>query len=317
MDEQARQLLDAAPFPVLMTSLADRKITYLNPAAERLWGATSDVAVGESGSRGWADEKDRALFHEALARDGTVTDLEVLFRRADGSVFWGALSSKVTEFDGRQVSLSSVRDITKRRRAEARLQESERRFRLLAENSLDVIWTLDLRTRRFTYVSPAITKLRGLTVEEALAERLEDSLTPDSLARVQTFLAHQPLPEELPIQVFDQPCRDGSVKHVEISLRYLRDGAGQPVEILGVSRDVSRRVEAEAARERLVEELRRALAEVKRLSGLIPICSWCKKVRDDKGFWSSVEAYLSDRSDALFSHSICPTCEAKHFPDEG
>ena len=67
---------------------------------------------------------------------------------------------------------------------------------------------------------------------------------------------------------------------------------------------------------RLLEQLQAALAEVKRLSGLVPICSWCKKVRDDKGFWEAVETYVTSRSEAHFSHSICPACSAEHFPAE-
>jgi K+-sensing histidine kinase KdpD len=59
---------------------------------------------------------------------------------------------------------------------------------------------------------------------------------------------------------------------------------------------------------RLISELQDALANVKTLSGLLPICSWCKKVRDDKGYWQAVEAYVSMHSEAEFSHGICPDC---------
>ena len=67
---------------------------------------------------------------------------------------------------------------------------------------------------------------------------------------------------------------------------------------------------------RLIEELRQALDEVKNLSGLLPICSYCKKIRDDDGYWQKVEQYLSAHSKAQFSHSICPECLEKHFPPE-
>ena len=64
----------------------------------------------------------------------------------------------------------------------------------------------------------------------------------------------------------------------------------------------------------LVEKLTIALAEVKRLSGLLPICSHCKKVRDDKGYWKQVEGYISEHSEAKFSHGICPDCLVEHYP---
>jgi hypothetical protein len=62
-------------------------------------------------------------------------------------------------------------------------------------------------------------------------------------------------------------------------------------------------------------DLETALSEVKNLSGMLPICSHCKKIRDDKGYWNQIEAYLQDHSDAVFSHSICQECAEKHFPD--
>jgi len=66
---------------------------------------------------------------------------------------------------------------------------------------------------------------------------------------------------------------------------------------------------------RLNAELQKALAEVKRLSGLLPICSACKKIRDDEGYWHQVEVYIRDHSDADFSHGLCPDCAQKLYPD--
>jgi PAS domain S-box-containing protein len=135
------------------------------------------------------------------------------------------------------------------REALRRAEASEARLRALAEQSRDVIWTLDLATRRFTYVSPSIQSLRGLTPEEAMAEPLDAALTPESLARVQAVMAKMgtPAEEDPHLGVYDQPCRDGSVKHVEITTTYQRDAAGRPVAVLGVSRDATERVVAERA----------------------------------------------------------------------
>ena len=72
--------------------------------------------------------------------------------------------------------------------------------------------------------------------------------------------------------------------------------------------------EARDERNRLIGELQTALDEVKVLSGLLPICSFCKKIRDDQGYWQKVEYYIARHSDATFSHGICPTCMKKHFP---
>ena len=81
------------------------------------------------------------------------------------------------------------------------------------------------------------------------------------------------------------------------------------------SREMARRRRMEIEREKLIAELQQTLAEVKTLSGLIPICAWCKSVRNDQGYWQTVEQYVHSHSDASFSHSICPSCREK-FKDE-
>ncbi|HEA66636.1 MAG TPA: response regulator [Desulfobacterales bacterium] len=72
---------------------------------------------------------------------------------------------------------------------------------------------------------------------------------------------------------------------------------------------------AQNHRQNLIKELETALREVKRLSGLLPICSYCKKIRDDDGYWQQVEMYVRDHSEAEFSHGICPECARKMFPE--
>jgi len=72
---------------------------------------------------------------------------------------------------------------------------------------------------------------------------------------------------------------------------------------------------AERERDRLILELREALEKVKTLSGLLPICAHCKKIRDDKGYWNQVEGYLSAHSELKFSHGICPECAKKYYPE--
>ena len=71
----------------------------------------------------------------------------------------------------------------------------------------------------------------------------------------------------------------------------------------------------EQKREKLINELQEALAQVKTLSGLLPICANCKMVRDDKRYWKQIESYIRDHSEAEFSHSICPACVKKLYPE--
>ena len=80
--------------------------------------------------------------------------------------------------------------------------------------------------------------------------------------------------------------------------------------------EIETRKEAEEKKERLILDLQNTLQEVRTLRGLLPICSSCKKIRDDKGYWNQIEGYISDHSEAQFSHSLCPQCAEKLYGDE-
>ena len=88
---------------------------------------------------------------------------------------------------------------------------------------------------------------------------------------------------------------------------------GKPV-LQAVVRDITARKQTEAEHDMLIHDLQDALANVKSLSGLLPICASCKKIRDDKGYWSQVESYIQKHSDATFTHGICPDCIKKLYP---
>ncbi len=90
---------------------------------------------------------------------------------------------------------------------------------------------------------------------------------------------------------------------------------GKPLRVVGTHSDVTARKEAELQNQRLMEELQEAVDNVKVLSGLLPICASCKKIRDDKGYWNQIESYIRDHSEAEFSHGICPDCAAELYPN--
>jgi DNA-binding response OmpR family regulator len=82
-----------------------------------------------------------------------------------------------------------------------------------------------------------------------------------------------------------------------------------------LAKEVTKRIWAEEKREKLIIELKDALSKIKTLSGLLPICASCKKIRNDKGYWEQIEEYIRNRSDADFTHGICPDCMKKLYPD--
>jgi PAS domain S-box-containing protein len=95
----------------------------------------------------------------------------------------------------------------------------------------------------------------------------------------------------------------------------LNDSQGRAVGAIETIRDITDAKRTEKERERIITELQDALNKVRTLSGLLPICASCKKIRDDKGYWNQIESYIHKHSDAEFSHGICPDCAKRLYPD--
>jgi hypothetical protein len=100
-----------------------------------------------------------------------------------------------------------------------------------------------------------------------------------------------------------------------VTARPHRDDSGALLGIVESFQDITLRKQVETERERLIQELGSALSEVKVLRGLLPICAACKKIRDEHGTWTAVEAYVSNRSEAEFTHGMCPDCLREHYPE--
>src|SRR4029453_4657282 len=108
---------------------------------------------------------------------------------------------------------------------------------------------------------------------------------------------------------------DGEQRLLRGHVEPLRDPTEALGGAMGVALDIPERVRAEADRERLIDELQHALDHVKELSGLIPICSHCKAIRNDKGYWQQVDAFMRDHSNAQLTHAICPDCAERLMLD--
>lgn len=108
---------------------------------------------------------------------------------------------------------------------------------------------------------------------------------------------------------------DGTIRYVLSVGEIIYDEEGSPKKLMGSFLDITELKKAELEREKLIEELRSALATVKCLTGLLPICASCKKIRDDTGYWQQVEIYIAEHSDVNFTHGICPDCIRKLYPE--
>ncbi|NTU79364.1 MAG: PAS domain S-box protein [Chloroflexales bacterium] len=193
----------------------------------------------------------------AQARRGECAyDTEFRVVWPDGSIHvLKAYGDVVRDADGTPLRMIGVNfDITEHKRAEEALRESEARYRLISEHSADVIWTMDLASFRFTYVSPSVQRLRGYTAEEVLAQPVAASLTPEANREVAANLAPRIAAFEagdesarVYITEIEQPRKDGSIVPTEVVTTLLSDAQGRVSGVLGVSRDITARRRIEAA----------------------------------------------------------------------
>ncbi|MFM8322176.1 MAG: PAS domain S-box protein [Chloroflexota bacterium] len=268
-----RRILDNLPIAVACaTSDVDQRVIYLNQRFQQLFGYTLVDLPKPDAWFNWAftDDQQKAQVYaawqtklaQAGSQDGRMAPAEIQAVCKDGRLVDVLTNATIVD----DLVLVSFVDITERKRAETELRLSEARFRLLAENISDVIWVLNLNTRRFTYISSSIEQLRGYTVEEALAESMEQALTPESIQvvteklvkNIPLFLA-DPSSSRAFISEIQQPCKDGSIIWVEVTIKF-RLNALREVEVLGVSRNIERRKQAEIQL-RLSEARHRLLAD--------------------------------------------------------
>jgi two-component system, cell cycle sensor histidine kinase and response regulator CckA len=233
---------------------------YVNPRAAEIFGYTPGEVVGRPVDDFLFDE-DRPRYEELLAglKASRSRRIDGRFRHRDGRAVWALVSARTLHAaDDRFVGVfGMVSDVTDRREAIAALRRSEERYRLISENSADVIWTFDIATHRLTFVSPAVERLRGWTAEEVMAQPLEEVLTPESLQRAEALLVEQMAlePGVALVSELDQPCKDGSVVPTEVVTSLIHDENGQPITVVGITRDITERRRQEEDRRRLEARL--------------------------------------------------------------
>lgn len=253
-EERYRLVVESAPDAILIHD--SERCIFGNQAAKRLFGAaTVDSIVGMSIFDLIAPESRPRYQHcleQIAAKGGPAPLRQQQWLRFDGTVLdiEGSVAQYIRE--GRSAVLVLVRDISAQRAVESSLRESEAKYRLLADNSYDVIFTFDPKLQ-LTYVSPSVRKLRGVSVEQAMEEPLQEIMTPASYATVcelaakhlssGTVDASQVARMELELR-----RRDGTTVWTETVVRPMLDAQGGFLGIVGVARDISERRLAEEER---------------------------------------------------------------------
>jgi PAS domain S-box-containing protein len=198
----------------------------------------------------------------------------------------------------------------------ARLYEESDRLRAFNQNIVqsieEGIVLLD-EGEHITFVNPRGAELMCHSPEELIGQHWETFAAPGSVTDMRREFAKQ---RQGVASQYEAALltANGEQAPVLISARPLIED-GRFTGVLAAVMDIGERKRADEERERLIAKLQEALARIKTLSGLIPICASCKKVRDDQGFWQQVEVYIRDHSDAEFSHGLCPDCARELYPE--
>ena len=199
-----------------------------------------------------------------------------------------------------------------RKGVEVALRASERRYRDLFDSSIDGVYTVDA-AGIFTSMNPAGARIFGYESPDGIVGRPALDYWRDPGDR-ETFLKELKAKKALSAYPMGARKRNGAQLELESSAHIIEDESGGFLGIQGVLRDVTARVRAAAERELLLAQLQEAAANIRTLSGLLPICAGCKKIRDDKGSWSQIETYISSHMEVEFSHGLCPECQKVYFP---
>ncbi len=207
-----------------------------------------------------------------------------------------------------------------------KIKELSNNNRLLVDNLVEAVWVIDAETLTYDYITPSIYKISGYSSEELVNTTIIDRLTPDSIEKCQVeleraLIEHKrggPVSRSLELEMVH---KNGYIYWVEISAKFYEKPEA-PLKIVGITRDISARKRYEKQLEDQNKKLVEALAEKeallienKLLRELLPICSGCKRIRDENGKWWPLDAYICENTDVDLTHTICTDCTEVLYKD--
>jgi PAS domain S-box-containing protein len=270
---------------LIWTSGTDRLCNFFNEPWLKFTGRSLEQELGN----GWMEtvhpeDLDNLLDIQTRAFEQRIpvkTDYRI--KNAQGEYRWvTVLATPNYNSSGEFIGyIGHCFDITERIVGGEKLRQSEEKYRLLAKNMNDVVWLINIKDFRFEYVSPSVYQLRGYTPEEVMAQSADEALTPESREKVRNLLietldAHKkgtpfrPNPVEI-----EQPCKDGSIVQTEVITNVIYDEKGNPVQVIGVTRNITERKKYEHA---LIESEQFAHSVLNGLSAHIAIVDSIGKI---------------------------------------
>ena len=304
----------------------DRIVRKVNDETVRILGYDSaDELIGKSMKEFHYSEAGYNefgnLYGKALLERKSIK-VDQQFVKKDGTPIWLSVSGRVVDQnDPPDLSKGIVwvfEDITKRKETELALKKAHDELQTIFSNTMvgivmllggRYVYRANMQTARILgYDNP--DEMKGKSVE--LFHISHDNYV-EFGKKFYYSLTHHKVQEV----DFKLKRKDGSEVWCSISGQAIDKSVPANLDngVLWVIKDITDRKTVEQEKENLIQDLQKALAEIRSLQGIVPICSHCKKIRDDSGYWKALESYIQEHSEASFSHGICPDCAKKYFPD--
>jgi PAS domain S-box-containing protein len=184
---------------------------------------------------------------------------------------------------------------------------------IVLDESTDPIFNI-LEDGTYRYVNNAFSGPFGKTPDEVIGRRIDDIFSRDEAEKRMLVVRRAFATGETVVFDVRVPTAAGDLFYIT-SVKPVKDERGTVVSVVCISKNITERKRAEQERERLIGDLTEALTRIRTLSGLLPICARCKKIRDDQGYWQQIESYIREHSEADFTHGLCPSCADQLFSD--
>ncbi len=267
-----------------MKKMSPIKIILIFLAASQLWIILTDILVAK-----------------IAATPEMVTRLSMikggLYVAVTGALLYWLISRYAAERD----------------RTEKALQHSGQKYRSIINNIKDTFYRTDT-SGTVIMASPSALSMMGYDSLDEIVGKMKATAFYHDLSQREILL--EKIKNDGFVKDYELTLvrKDGSLLPVSLSSTAYTDGNGEFGGFEGFIRDISERKKLEREREKLIADLQQALAEVKTLRGILPICSRCKKIRDEQGNWHQLEIFLSEHTDSEFSHGMCSECAKILYP---
>lgn len=319
-EEMFAKVFQMNPFACGLSTIDERKLIEVNEQFCSLLGFERSEVIGQTIYGLGAFSKDAAdLILRSSDSNGRIINAEIDLTTKHGDIKHVLLSAENIYVQDKKYSYTVVHDITEQKNTQRCLDEERIRLSSILEGTNVGTWEWNIQSGK-TVFNERWAEIVGYSLKELEPVSIatwKNLVHPDDLEMSSKLLGRHFNNE---LEYYECSIR---MKHKSGDWVWVLDRGkvatwtedGKPLLMCGTHQDITKEKDAIVEKEKLIAKLEKALSEVKMLSGMLPICSSCKRIRDDNGYWKQIESYIKEHSDAEFTHGMCPECARKLYPD--